>query len=272
MNNTLDLKFKELKNRNEKALACFLSGGDPTLDHSKELIKTMEDAGADIIEIGIPYSDPLADGPTIQNSSQRALKNGATIPRIMDMVSDLRKNQNLNVPIVYLLYYNSIFKYGIEKFLKQCHESGVQGLIIPDVPVEERGQLVEMCLKDNIYLIPLVAPTSEERIEKITNGGHGFVYCVSVNGVTGTRESISTDMNQYMKMVEKYTSIPKLIGFGISDVNTVRQMKKHSDGVIIGSAIVKKIAQIHEDKSNFEEVKKDINNFIVEIKEELKRG
>ncbi|SHJ54725.1 tryptophan synthase, alpha chain [Hathewaya proteolytica DSM 3090] len=270
MNNSLDTAFKELKEKGEKALACFLTAGDPTEQCTLQLVKVMEQAGADIIEIGIPYADPLADGPTIQNSSKRALKHGINIPKIMNLVKTIR-NSEVKAPIVYLMYYNSIFKYGMERFLKQCSEVGVQGLIIPDVPVEERGELGEMCLKNNVYLIPLVAPTSEERIEKITKDGHGFVYCVSVNGVTGTRDSINTDMEEYMSTVGKYTSIPRMIGFGISSVETARKMKEHSEGVIIGSAIVNRIANIKEDMSNYKEVENHIKIFIEEIKNELKR-
>lgn len=270
MINNIDTVFKELKLKSEKALACFLTAGDPDDICTIKLIETMEEAGADIVEIGIPYSDPLADGPTIQNSSKRALKNGINIPKIMAMVETLR-SRGVKVPIVYLMYYNSIFKYGIKKFLQQCEIVGVQGIIVPDVPVEERGQLKDMCLKNNVYLIPLVAPTSEDRIEKITKNSNGFVYCVSVNGVTGTRDNINTDINEYMDTVSKFTSIPKMIGFGISSVDTVRKIKDCSEGIIIGSAIVNKIAMIKDDGSNFEKAKEEIRIFVKEIKTELQK-
>lgn len=267
--NNIDLKFKSLKDKNEKALVTFITAGDPNLDITYELILKMEKSGADIIELGIPYSDPLADGEVIQLASERALMKGTNIQKIFNMLFKVRKVTN--IPIVFLMYYNSLFKYGIEKFLVECKKVKVDGIVIPDIPIEERDNIIYKALKEDIYLIPLVARTSKERVEKITKQGRGFVYCVSVNGVTGARENMNTDIESYMNLVKSYTSIPTLIGFGISNASTVRKLKPYCDGVIIGSAIVKKVAMIGKSEKNINLIMEDISEFIKDIKKELKQ-
>lgn len=239
--NRIDDKFQQLKKKDEKALITFITAGDPDLDTTVELVLAMEKSGADIIELGIPYSDPIADGQVIQASSQRSLSKGANIQNIMDTVKKIRVSSQ--VPLLYLVYYNCIFKYGIEKFLSQCRRVGIDGLIIPDLPLEERGEISNYALEQNIHLIPMVAPTSKERIGAIIESGRGFVYCVSVNGVTGVRNDINTDLKGYMETVKSFSDIPVALGFGISDASMVKKYKEHCDGVIVGSALVKLIAE-----------------------------
>jgi tryptophan synthase alpha chain len=222
MENRIDLKFRELKKDNKKALITFITAGYPDIDTCTELVLSMEKDGADIIELGIPYSDPMADGVIIQESSLLALKNGARIYKIMDMVRKIRAKSQ--IPLVYMLYYNCIFKYGMEKFFSESKESGIDGFIIPDLPIEERLDTIDMAGKYGIELIPLVAPTSSERIKKITENAEGFVYCVSTTGVTGVRQSLNTNIEEYIKIVSSYTDKPKAIGFGISNVDTVKEI------------------------------------------------
>ncbi|HAA63760.1 MAG TPA: tryptophan synthase subunit alpha, partial [Thermoanaerobacter sp.] len=209
------------------------------------------------------YSDPLADGPTIQASSQRALNKGVKIPDIMKIVEKIRLKSD--IPLVYLVYYNSIFKYGIQKFLKESKDVGIDGLIIPDLPIEERKDILEEADKYDIYLIPLVAPTSKERIKLITENGKGFVYCVSITGVTGAREDIETDIEEYMKTVSQYTNMPKAIGFGISTPEMAKKLKDFSDGIIVGSALVERIAKGYNKSEMLQEVK----SFVSSLKEVL---
>lgn len=262
--NRIDKKFRMLREKDEKAMIPFVTAGDPDLGTTVELVLAMEEAGADIIELGIPYSDPLADGVIIQESSNRALKAGAKISGIMDTVRQIRDLSQ--VPLVYLVYYNSVFKYGIEKFLRECREAGVDGVIIPDLPIEERKDILETADKNGVYLIPLVAPTSKDRIKKITHNGKGFVYCVSTNGVTGVRQEIGTDIKEYMDIVSQYTDMPKALGFGISGPEMAEKYKEHCDAVIVGSAVIKKISQAESKAEAVENTAK----FISEIKNALK--
>ncbi|AZV56579.1 tryptophan synthase subunit alpha [Clostridium sp. AWRP] len=258
--NRIDLKFSKLKERGEKALIPFITSGDPDLGTTVELVIAMEEAGADIIELGIPYSDPLADGPTIQASSNRSLKGGTKIVGIMDTVKKIR--EKTEVPLVYLVYYNSIFKYGMEKFIRECSQCGVDGIIIPDLPIEERKDIAAIGKEYNVHLIPLVAPTSKERIKKIVKDAGGFVYCVSVNGVTGTRSSINTDIEEYMNIISTYTDVPKALGFGISSAEMAAEFKPYCEGIIVGSAVIKKI----EAGKSKEDIIKNVKKFIKELK------
>ncbi|KZL90759.1 tryptophan synthase subunit alpha [Clostridium magnum] len=262
--NRIDEKFQLLKEKNEKAMISFVTAGDPDLDTTVDLVIAMEKSGADIIELGIPYSDPLADGVTIQQSSTRALKNGAKIAKIMDSVEEIRKKSQ--VPLVYLVYYNSIFKYGMEKFIGECSDVGIDAVIIPDLPIEERKDIIDVADKYGVYLIPLVAPTSKDRIKAITEDGKGFVYCVSTTGVTGVRQAISTNIEEYMNIVSQYTKMPKALGFGISSAEMAKEFKPYCDAIIVGSAIVKKVAE----GKNKEEIIEKVSNFVSGIKDVLK--
>jgi tryptophan synthase alpha chain len=259
--NRIDEKFKDLKEKNKKALITFITAGDPSLEKTKELVLTMEKEGADIIELGIPYSDPIADGPVIQASSQRSLNNGTKIKDIMKTVKDIRLDSQ--VPLLYLVYYNSVFKYGIEKFIIECNECGIDGLIIPDLPLEERSEISSIAKANNVALIPMVTPTSKDRIENIVKHGQGFVYCVSVNGVTGVRNEINTNLNDYMNTVGNLSPIPKALGFGISNSKMVKEYKKYCDGIIIGSAIIKKVSE------NLEAPNKAVGEFVRELSKAL---
>lgn len=261
--NRIDKKFEVLKGEGRKALITFITAGDPDIETTYDIVLAIEEVGADIIELGIPYSDPLADGPTIQASSQRALNKGVKIPDIMRIVEKIRFKSD--IPLVYLVYYNSIFKYGIQKFLKESKDVGIDGLIIPDLPLEERKDILEEADKYGVYLIPLVAPTSKERIKLITENGKGFVYCVSITGVTGAREDIETDIEEYMKTVSQYTNMPKAIGFGISTPEMAKKLKDFSDGIIVGSALVERIAKGYNKSEMLQEVK----SFVSILKEVL---
>ncbi|MDT8717088.1 tryptophan synthase subunit alpha [Clostridium sp. 19966] len=260
--NRIDKAFERLREENKKALITFITAGYPSLDYTERLVYTLEKNGADIIEIGIPYSDPMADGPLIQMSSQQALKNGLKIKDVMNTVKNIRKNSQ--AAIVYMLYYNNIYKYGMEKFIKDCSEAQIDGLIVPDLPLEEREGLERLSNLKGIHLIPLVAPTSQSRIEEIAKNARGFVYCVSVSGVTGVRNNISTDIENYMKEVERSTKTPKAIGFGISNKEMAEKYKTYCDGVIIGSAIIKIISE-----NTGEDILNKVGEFAWEIKEVL---
>jgi tryptophan synthase alpha chain len=262
--NRIDLKFNELKEKNEKALITFITAGDPDRDTTVDLVLAMEKAGADVVELGIPYSDPVADGVVIQESSLRALNNGIKISGIMNIVKDIRKQSS--IPLLYLVYYNCIFKYGIERFMIECNDAGIDGLIIPDLPLEERGEIAELAYANNVYIVPMVAPTSEERVKNVLQHGRGFVYCVSTNGVTGTRDKVATDLDSYMNLVKQYSEIPRAIGFGVSSAAMAKEFSKYCEGVIVGSAIIKIIAAAKDE----EEAVNKVASFVEELKNAIK--
>ena len=261
--NRIDEKFSELKGKNETALITFISAGVPDLETTKDLILKMEKSGADIVEIGIPNSRPMADGPVIVEASKRALEGGVKISKIMDMVVDLRTETE--IPLVYLVYFNSVFVYGIDRFLAKCAEVGIDGILIPDLPIEERDEVLDACLENNVYFIPLVTPSSEDRIEEITKDANGFVYCVAVKGVTGERASVNENIEEYMNLVSKYTSLPKAIGFGVSSPEMAKTYKDYAEGVIVGSAIVSKILQ---DKPKCD-ILEDVGEFVRDLKQAM---
>lgn len=261
--NRIDKAFNNLREKGSKALITYITAGDPDLGATADLIVEMERTGADIIELGIPYSDPLADGPVIQRASARALNNGIKIADIMNMVRSVR--QVTQIPLIYLVYYNSVFKYGIERFVKESHDVGIDGIIVPDLPLEERGEVFDITKQYGIHLIPLVAPTSHERIPKIVENAGGFVYCVSTTGVTGERDEIQTNIKGYMEEVSRYTSMPKAMGFGISSPDMVSQLKDYCDGIIIGSAIVSLI----EKAANKDEMLENVSRFVKSIRQVL---
>ncbi|AOY75812.1 tryptophan synthase subunit alpha [Clostridium formicaceticum] len=241
MKSRITKKFQGLKEENKKALITYVTAGDPDLDTTYHLVLEMERAGADIIELGIPYSDPLADGPVIQRAAERALKAGANITSIFQLVAKLR--EKTQIPLVFLVYYNCVFKYGMERFLDNCRQSGIDGLVIPDLPLEERKELQEMMKDYPIDLIPLVAPTSEGRIEEIVKDTEGFIYCISSTGVTGTRQGFEINLDNFLQKVRKYTDVPLALGFGISTPEMIESLKHLCDGLIVGSAIIEKIEE-----------------------------
>lgn len=230
---------------NKKAFIPFITGGDPDLDTTKELLIAMEAAGADLIEIGIPFSDPIAEGPVIQEASQRALAGGCTTDRLFEMVKEARKT--VKIPMVFMTYINPIYTYGKERFMKRCVECQIDGVIVPDLPYEEKSELSGICEQYGIDLISLIAPTSHDRIRMIAKEAKGFVYCVSSLGVTGVRTEITTNVGEMVKMVKEVNDIPAAIGFGISTPEQARNMASVSNGAIVGSAIVKIVAKYGRD-------------------------
>lgn len=226
--------------RHGKAFIPFITGGDPDLETSERLIIEMERAGADLIEIGIAFSDPIAEGCVIQEANERALAAGCTTDRLFDMVARVRKI--VKVPLVFLTYINPIYTYGTDRFMKRCQQTGMDGLIIPDLPFEEKEEIAEVCEQYGIDLISLIAPTSQERIRMIAKEAKGFIYCVSSLGVTGVRSAIETDIEAMVSMVKEVSDIPVAVGFGISTPEQAAKMVTVADGAIVGSAIVKLVA------------------------------
>ena len=220
-----------------KAFIPFLTCGDPDLETTAKLVRAMAENGADLIELGIPFSDPTAEGPVIQGANLRALSGGVTTDKIFAMVEELRKD--VSVPMVFMTYANVIFVYGIEKFAKRSKEIGMSGVIIPDVPFEEKEEMDSVFSKYDLDVISLIAPTSHDRIQAIAAEAKGFVYCVSSLGVTGMRSTINKGVAQMIEQVKKTKDIPCAIGFGISTPEQAKEMSEFSDGVIVGSAIVK---------------------------------
>ena len=228
-----------------KAFIPFITCGDPDLKTTAKVIRAMAEAGADLIELGIPFSDPTAEGPVIQAANVRALAAETTTDKIFDMVRDLRKD--ISIPMVFMTYANVVFSYGSERFVSTCADIGIDGLILPDVPFEEKEEFDPICKQYGLDLISLVAPTSEDRIAQITREASGFVYVVSSLGVTGTRSEITTDIGSMVKLIRKNTDLPCAVGFGISSPEQAKKMATLSDGAIVGSAIVKLIAQYGRD-------------------------
>lgn len=229
---------------NGKAFIPFLTCGDPSLEVTEQLIYAMEEAGADLIELGIPFSDPTAEGPVIQAANVRALSGGVTTDKIFDMVKRLR--QNTKIPMVFMTYANVVFSYGTERFIQKAAGLGMDGLILPDVPFEEKEEFDSVCKKYGLDLISLIAPTSHERITQIAKEAEGVVYCVSSLGVTGMRSTITTDIGAMVQLVKEAKDIPCAVGFGISTPEQAAAMAAKSDGAIVGSAIVKLCGQYKE--------------------------
>lgn len=227
--------------QNGKAFIAFLTAGDPCLQKTEEYVLAMAEAGADLIEIGIPFSDPVAEGEVIQAANIRALAAGTTLPRIFECVRALRKKTD--VPLVFLTYLNPVFKYGYEKFFSECEKSGVDGVIIPDLPYEEKGEIAGAAEEHGIDVVTLIAPTSRERIRTLAAEARGFVYLVSSLGVTGVRSEIGTDLSSIVSEVRRVTKTPAAVGFGIAHPAQARAVAREADGVIVGSAIVKIIGE-----------------------------
>ena len=227
-----------------KAFIPFISAGDHGIENTERYIRIMVKAGADMVEIGIPFSDPTAEGPVIQEASTRALSTGVKIHDIFDMVRQLRTGDDaVTVPLVFMTYLNPIYVFGREKFFALCEEVGISGVIVPDMPFEEKGELGTIAHKHGVEVVSLIAPTSENRIEMIAKEAEGFVYCVSSLGVTGMRSEIKTDIKSIVETIRKYTDIPVAVGFGISKPEQAEAMARVSDGAIVGSAIVKIVAE-----------------------------
>ena len=226
---------------NGKAFIPFITCGDPDLATTAEVIRAAAESGADLIELGIPFSDPTAEGPVIQGANLRALSGGVTTDKIFDLVRDLRRD--VAVPMVFMTYANVVFSYGAERFLSTCSKIGIDGLILPDLPFEEKEEFLPLCHACGVDLISLIAPTSEGRIAMIAREAEGFIYLVSSLGVTGTRSEITTDLASIVRVIRENTSVPCAIGFGISTPEQAKAMAALADGAIVGSAIIKLLAE-----------------------------
>jgi tryptophan synthase alpha chain len=234
----IEAKFAELKGRGETALVTFVTAGDPDLAATEEIVLQLERSGCDLIELGVPFSDPMADGPTIQLSSERALASGTTLPGILDLVSRLRTRTQ--VPIVLMGYFNPIFIYGAERFAVDAAAAGVDGLLVVDLPPEEAAELKGATDQAGLDLIFLLTPTSDSsRVEAVSRLGRGFIYYVSVAGVTGARSAVADTLAARVTSVRSELNLPLVVGFGISDPSQAAQVAKVADGVVVGSALVK---------------------------------
>lgn len=228
-----------------KAFIPFITCGDPDLETTAAVVRAAAENGADLIELGIPFSDPTAEGPVIQGANVRALRGGVTTDKIFDLVRELRRD--VTIPMVFMTYANVVFSYGAERFISTCREIGIDGLILPDLPFEEKEEFQPLCRQYGVDLISLIAPTSENRIAMIAKEAEGFLYIVSSLGVTGTRSEIKTDLAAIVKVVRENTAIPCAIGFGISTPEQAKRMADTADGAIVGSAIIKLLERYGKD-------------------------
>ncbi len=245
--------------KDKKAFIPFITCGDPNLNTTKELIYTLEKSGASIIELGIPFSDPTAEGVVIQSANMRALSNNITTDNIFDMVATLE----VKVPLVFMTYANIVYSYGIEKFAKKCNEIGMSGIILPDIPFEEKEEFSKVFEAQGLDFISLIAPTSKERIKMVAKNASGFIYLVSSLGVTGVRQNIATDIDSMVRLVREVTNLPVSVGFGISTPEQAKKMSEKADGVIVGSAIVKIIEKYGENSS--EKVEEYVKSLVSSI-------
>lgn len=244
--------------KNKKGFIPFITAGDPNLDKTKEFIDTLIDAGSTLIEIGIPFSDPIAEGKTIEAADVRALNAGTTTDKIFDMLKSVRI-KHPNFPLAFMTYLNPVHTYGYEKFFKKASEVNICAIIIPDLPYEEKEEVRSVASKYGVATISLIAPTSHDRIKMIASDAEGFVYLVSSLGVTGVRDNITTDIDSIAKEIKKYTNIPVCVGFGIKSAETAKKMTNVADGAIVGSAIVNIIAEHGSDANKY------IYDFVKEI-------
>ena len=234
-----------------KAFIGFITSGDPDLETTEKIVYAMDKAGCDLIELGIPFSDPTAEGPVIQEANVRALSNGVTTDKVFEMVNRIRKSTD--IPMVFMTYANVVYSYGIEKFCSKMVEGNMSGMILPDVPFEEKEEFDTVCKEHGLDLISMIAPTSHQRIQTIAKEANGFIYCVSSLGVTGVRSKITTDIGAMVDLVREVTDIPVAVGFGISTPEQAKKMASQSDGAIVGSAIIKIIEKHGKDAPQYVE-------------------
>ncbi len=236
--NRIEEKLNQLKEKNQKAFITYTTAGLPDLEGTKKLIRAQEEAGVDLIELGVPFSDPVADGPVIQNASYQAICKGITLKKVFHIVEQMRE-EGVKIPIIFMMYYNTVLHYGVKEFVKKCNEAGVDGLIIPDLPLEEQDEINEyLNLSDATILIQLVSPVSGKRIPKILENARGFVYCVSSMGVTGQAAAFHREVIFYLTQVKEVSKIPVMMGFGIREAQDVAPMKDIIDGAIVGSHFI----------------------------------
>jgi tryptophan synthase alpha chain len=266
--NRIDQRFAELKSRGQKALIPFLTVGDPSVEATLEIILEMEQAGADMIELGVPYSDPLADGPVIQRSSERALQQRISIIDVIAIANKAR-SRGSELPFILFTYYNPVLQMGLERIFKLMQENSISGIIIPDLPLEEDSEARAIAKSYGIHLIPLVAPTSNDRIKRIAANATGFVYCVSSLGVTGIRSEFFGGIDDFIATVKSATDLPVVVGFGISSREQVAKFEGICDGVVVGSAIVRTIEQtLHflQEDSGSKEGLLQIKKFVAQLR------
>ncbi|MBI5050706.1 MAG: tryptophan synthase subunit alpha [Nitrospirae bacterium] len=249
--------FKKAKKTGKKVLIPYIMAGDPTLENTKRFVKEIEEAGADIIELGVPFTDPLADGPTIQRAGERALAQGVTLRKVLALVEEVR--QHVQIPLILMTYYNPVFKYGIEAFAKEAVRAGVDGVIIPDLIPDEADDFIAYARQDKLDTIFLLAPTStEDRIKKVAKASTGFIYYVSITGITGARLLVDDAMKNTLTLIQTITQNPIAVGFGVSSPEDAATVASLADGVIVGSAIVRLISE-----------NRDIKNFVSSIREAI---
>lgn len=266
--NRIDHIFATIREQDGTAMIPFITVGDPSKDVTLQLLIALEKAGADLIELGIPYSDPLADGPVIERASARALKHKITIDDGLELAQQARQ-AGAQIPYVLFTYYNPVLQYGLERFFQALESHDVSGVIIPDLPVEESEPVRTIADQYGVHLVPLVAPTSKERIAKIVEHGRGFIYCVSTLGVTGMRDSFDDSVDRFLEEVRTSTSLPIAVGFGISQAEHVERFRPYCDGVIVGSAIVRKVEEnipLLQDPASAEEGVLQISQFVRQLK------
>ena len=255
--NRIEEKLKALKSKGKKAFITYMTAGLPDMERMKQIICAQEEAGTDIIELGIPFSDPVADGPVIQSASRRAIEQGVNLSGTFQAVEELRSD--CQIPIVFMMYYNTILYYGVEKFVDKCIACGVDGLIVPDLPYEEQDEIKAFLGKEDApILIPLVSPVSAQRIPMLLEGARGFVYCVSSMGVTRQAADFHKNVSNYLQNVKKYSHIPIMMGFGIRTPQDVQGYKEIVDGAIVGSHFIK---MMEENQYNIDKIKEYIKSF-----------
>ena len=261
--NRINQKFNDLKDINKAALVCYLTAGDPDIGLTTDIVLKLEESGADIVEIGVPFSDPMADGPTIQLASERALENNVSLRDVLETVQKIRKNSE--VPIIIFGYYNPFYIYGLEKFAQDAKKAGVDGVLVVDLPPEEAGEFKQFLDAKDVDLIFLLAPTSnEERIELVSKNASGFIYLVSVTGVTGSRPNMDYSLENLTHTISDSSKLPVGIGFGVSSPDQAREISSFADAVIVGSALVK---IIEKNGNNKEELLKEVKSFISSLSE-----
>lgn len=264
--NRIDAAFDNAKRRGEIALVCFITAGDPDLATTKEVVKTLAEAGADVIELGVPFSDPLADGPSIQASSFRALEAGATIPKVFETVAEIRRG--CDVPLVLMTYYNPVQKYGIARFAGEAASAGADGVIITDLPFEEAGEWKSTADGLNLATIQLIAPTStKDRIELGAKMASGFIYCVSRTGVTGAQSSVPVELSGLVGSIKAATDLPVAVGFGVSTPEHVRDIARFADGAVVGSAVV----NMMQANAGKQDMLARLSKFVTELKAACKK-
>ena len=261
MVNRIDTKLQSLKRAEQTALAPFLTVGFPDIETSELLAEAILESGADMLELGIPFSDPLAEGPTVQKSSFQALKNGVTVRVSLEVLRRLR-GKGVNAPLIFMGYFNPFLRYGVEAFIRDASDAGLDGLIVADQPAEEAGPFNEICRRHGIYLIPLLAPTSpDERIAQACKQADGFIYCVSLTGVTGARRALGSGLPELVGRIRRHTDLPILIGFGVSTREHMESISQFADGALVGSALLDAI-----DKSPSEHVLQTARDFVRGLK------